>query len=155
MGVAFSLRSIRATPADSLLCWRVENAVDLDDVIVEEALDLEHGTRRIRGLAPKLRLYLAHERREPMQVGYVDRQADAIPQRRALRFGNEFQIQESLPNAGLVTFHQFVGRRIGALHAGDKNEVTRTRANTPGVGPGAGRAPRIECHHPIGRWRLG
>src|SRR5271169_2631142 len=88
--LGFLLRSIRATLADSLLCRRVENAVDLDDIVVEEALDLEHGTRRIRGLAPEFRLYLAHERREPMQIGHVDREADAILQCRARRFGNEF-----------------------------------------------------------------
>ena len=86
---------------NSLLCWCVEDAVDLDDVIVEEALNLEHGTRRIRRLAPKFRLYFAHEGREPMQIGHVDREADAILQCRARRFGNEFQIQESLANTRL------------------------------------------------------
>src|ERR1700722_14102036 len=146
------LNSGQVRKSPSLRCRRVENTVDLDDIVVEQALHLEHGARRIRRLAPEFRLYLAHERREPMQVGYVDREADAIPQCRTLRFGNEFQIQESLTNARLVTFHQFVGGRIDALHAGNKNEVARTRADTPGVGPAADCAPLIERHYSIGRW---
>ena len=36
-----------------------------------------------------------------MQVGYVDRDVDAILQRRTLRLSNEFQIQESLANTSL------------------------------------------------------
>jgi hypothetical protein len=60
----------------------MRNMRDDDDVIIEEVLHFEHGTRRIRRPPPKLCLYLAHERREAVQVGYVDGDAHAILQRR-------------------------------------------------------------------------
>ena len=84
------MKSGQARKSVSFLYRCVENAVDLDDIVIEQALHLEHGTRRIRRLAPKFCLYLAHERGKAVQVGYVDRDADAILQRRALRLGNEF-----------------------------------------------------------------
>ena len=76
----------------SLVFWSVENTVDLDDIVVEQALNLKHSTRRIWWLAPKFCLYPAHQRRETMQVGYVDRDAHAILQRRTFRLGNQFQV---------------------------------------------------------------
>jgi hypothetical protein len=48
----------------SLVRWGIEDTVDLDDIVVEQALNLEHGTRWIRRVAPKFCLYLAYERCE-------------------------------------------------------------------------------------------
>src|SRR5436190_19932790 len=128
----------------SLVFWGVENTVDLDDIVVEQALNLKHSPRRIWRLAPKLCLHLADQRRKAMQVGYVNRDADAILQRRTLRLGNEFQIQKSLTNTILVTFYQFIGRRIDALHTRNKDEIARTRADAPGIAPGTDCARRID-----------
>lgn len=55
------------------------------------------------------------------------READGILQCRARLFGNELDIQKSLAKAGLVSFYQFAGGPIDALHAGNKDEVTRAR----------------------------
>src|SRR4029077_8964432 len=51
----------------SLLQWGVEDAVDLDDIVVEQALDLDHRARRIWWLAPEFRLRLIHHGRETVQ----------------------------------------------------------------------------------------
>jgi hypothetical protein len=66
--------------------------------------------------------------------------------------GNELYIQESLPNASLVTIDQFIGDRIDSLHPCDKDQVTRTGANTPGIASGANCTRRIERLGAIGRW---
>jgi hypothetical protein len=42
-----------------------------------------------------------------------------------------------LTNAGLVTINQSIGDRVDALHACDKDQVTRTGTNTPGIPIGA------------------
>lgn len=49
-------------------------------------------------------------------------------QGRALRLGNQLDIEECLTNAGLRILDQSVGRGIDALHAGDK---TKSPARTP------------------------
>lgn len=49
---------------DSPLHRGVKNAVDLHDVIVEQALDLDHRAGWIWRLAPQLRLRLVHHGRE-------------------------------------------------------------------------------------------
>src|SRR5258708_29248729 len=72
------LNSGQVRKSPSLRCRRVENTVDLDDIVVEQALHLEHGARRIRRLAPKFCLYLADERGEAVQVGYMRTQSCSV-----------------------------------------------------------------------------
>jgi hypothetical protein len=66
-GRKHSTRINRPLPA-SLLRRGVEDAVDLDDIVVEQALDLDHRARRIWRLAPEFRLRLIHHGRETVQV---------------------------------------------------------------------------------------
>jgi hypothetical protein len=139
----------------SLVFWSVENTVDLDDIVVEQALNLEHSPRRIWRLTPELCLYLAHQRREAVQIGYVDRDTDAILQGRPLRVCNQFQVQEGLTNTSLVTVHQFFAGRIDALHPCNKDEVPRPRPDAPSVAPGTDCARGIERFYAIGRLRPG
>src|SRR5262249_32981100 len=112
---------------------RVKNAVDLHDIVVKQALDLDHRARRIGRLAPQLRLHLVHHGREAVQVADVNSEPHTILQARALRLRNQPDIEESLANSGVGILHQCVGRRIDALHAGDKDEVTGPGAETPGT----------------------
>src|SRR5262245_56816833 len=125
---------------------RVKNAVDLHDIVVKQALDLDHRARWIGRLAPQLRLCLVHHGREAAQVADVDGEPHTILQARALRLRNQPDIEESLANSGVGILHQCVGRRIDPLHAGDKDEVTGPGAETPGTlrldSPG-----RVECFH--------
>src|SRR5262249_25649877 len=106
--------------------------------------------RWIGRLAPQLRLHLVHHGREAVQVADVDGEPHTILQARALRLRNQPDIEESLANPGVGILHQCVGRRIDALHAGDKDEVTGPGAETPGAlrldSPG-----RVECFHAV--WR--
>src|SRR5215472_18377132 len=63
---------------------RVKNAVDLHDIIVKQALDLDHRGRWIGRLAPQLRLHLVHHGREAVQVADVNSEPHTILQARAL-----------------------------------------------------------------------
>ena len=108
----------------------VKNAVDLHDIIVKQALDLDHRAGWIGRLAPELRLHLVHHGREAVQVTDVNGEPHTILQAGALRLRNQPDVEESLTNPGVGILHQSVGRRIDALHAGDKDEVT---------GPGGSR----------------
>src|SRR5262249_40858045 len=109
----------------------VKNAVDLHDIIVKQPLDLDHRARRIGRLAPQLRLHFVHHGREAAQVTDVDGEPHTILQARVLRLRNQPDIEESLANSGVGILPQCVGRRIDALHAGDKDEVTDPGAETP------------------------
>ena len=133
------------TRTGSFLCWGVKNAIDFNDIVIKQTPHLKHGSWWVRWPSPKFGLYFADERRDAVQVGYVDCNADAILKSCALRLGNEFQIQESLTNARLVSIDQFIGGRIDALHPGNKNKVAGPRANAPGIGPSADCARRIKC----------
>src|SRR5262249_8288050 len=129
---------------------RVKNAVDLHDIVVKQALDLDHRARRIWRLAPQLRLHPVHHGREASEVADVNSEPHTILQARALRLRNQPDIEESLANAGVGILHQCVGCRIDALHAGDKDEVTGPGAETPGAlrldSPG-----RVECFDAVRR----
>jgi hypothetical protein len=142
------------TRTGSFLCWGVENAVDFNDIVIKQTPHLKHGSWRVRRPSPKFGLYFADQRRQAVQVGYIDCNADAILKSCALRLGNEFQIQESLTNARLVSIDQFIGGRIDALHPGNKNKIAGTRTNAPGIGPGTDCARRIKCLYVGWRWRL-
>src|SRR6266849_7069728 len=139
--------------ADSFFHWGVKDAVDLHDIVVKQAPDLDHGAGRIWRLAPNLCLRLVHHGCKPVQVTHVDGEPHAILQAGALRSSNQPDIEECLTNAGLGVLHQLVGRRIDALHTGDKDEVTGSSAEAPGTlrpdGPG-----RIECSDTVRRRRL-
>jgi hypothetical protein len=67
-----------------------------------------------------------------VQVADIDGDAHTILQARALRLRNQLDIEQCLTNARLGIFYQCIGRGIDALHAGDKDEVARSRAETPG-----------------------
>src|ERR1700704_5134299 len=140
------------TPAigASLFAWGVEYAVDLHDIVVEQALDLDHRAGWIGRLAPQLGLGFFHHGGEPVQVADVDRESHAILQAGALRLGNQPDVEECLANSSLGVLHQRVGRRIDALHASDEDEVTGPRAEAPGSLrlDGTGRTERF---HAIGR----
>ena len=126
---------------------RVEYAVDLDDIIVEQTLDLDHGTWWIWRPAPELCLRLVHHRRKTVQIADVHGEPDAILQARALRLRNQSDVEECLPNSPLCILHQLVCRRIDALHSGDKDEIAGARAET--AGPlcldRAGRLERLDA----------
>jgi hypothetical protein len=139
--------------ADLLLLWGVKDAVDLDDIVVKQALDLDHRSGWIRRLAPQLGLRLVHHGCETVEVTDVNREPYAILQARALRLSNQLDIEEGTKNAGLRVLHQCVGCRIDALHAGDEDEVTGPGAETPGALSLDGTR-RIERYDTIWRWRL-
>src|SRR5262249_34305901 len=80
---------------------RVKNAVDLHDIVVKQALDLDHRARRIGRLAPQLRLHLVHHGREAVQVADVNGEPHTILQAGALRLRYQRDIEESLANAGV------------------------------------------------------
>src|SRR5712691_6831621 len=119
--------------ADSLFHWGVKCALDLHDGIVEQALDLDHGTGWIWRLAPEFLLRLVDHGRETVQVTDVNGKPHAILQAGALRLGDQADIEECPANSGLGGLHQGVGRRIDAEHTGDKDEVAGPRAETPGA----------------------
>ena len=125
----------------------VEDAVDLDDVVVEQALDLHHGSRWIRRLAPEFCLRLVDHGGVTMQVADIYCHSHAILQARALRLGNQPDIEEGLANVSLRILDQRIGGRIDALHAGDKDEVARSDAEAPGALrlDGAGRIERPDA----------
>lgn len=83
-------------------------------------------------LAPEFRLRLYDHGCVAVQVTHVNREPHAILKAGALRLGNQFEIEEGPKDAGLRVLHQNVGRRIDALHAGDKDEVPGPGAETPG-----------------------
>ena len=56
-------------------------------------------------------------------------------------------------NSGVGILHQCVGRRIDALHAGDKDEVAGPSAETPRT-LRLDRTGRVECFDAVGRGRL-
>src|SRR5689334_14459277 len=116
----------------SLFDRRVEDAVDLDDVVVEQPLHLDHRARRIWRLAPEFGLRLIHQGRETVQVADIHREPYAILQAGALRLRDQLEIEEGLTNARLGIFKELVGRGIDALHAGDKDKVAGAHAETPG-----------------------
>src|SRR5262245_4344188 len=126
---------------------RVKNAVDLHDIVVKQALDLDHRARRIWRLAPQLRLHLVHHGCEAVQVANVNGEPHTILQAGALRLRNQPDIEESLANAGVRIRHEGVGRRIDPLHAGDKDEVAGPGAETPGALrlDSAGRVERFDA----------
>src|SRR6516165_407931 len=130
--------------------WRIKNAVDLHDVIVEQALDLDHRAGWIWRLAPQLRLRLVHHGREAVQVADVNGEPHTIMQAGALRLRDQPDVEESLANSRVGILHQCVGRRIDPLHAGDKDEVAGPGAETPRTLrlDGAGR---VECLDAV--WR--
>jgi hypothetical protein len=131
----------------------VKNAVDLHDVIVKQPLDLDHRAGWIWRLAPQLRLRLVHHGREVVQVTDVNREPHTIFKAGALRLRNQPDIEESLANSSVGILHQCVGRRIDALHARDKDEVTGPGAETPGT-LRLDSAGRVECFDAVWRGRL-
>jgi hypothetical protein len=128
----------------------VKNAVDLHDVILNRRWTSNHRAGWIWRLAPELRLHLVHHGREAVQITDVNGEPHTILQAGALRLRNQPDIEESLANSGLGILHQSVGRRIDALHAGDKDEVAGPGAETPGTlrldSPG-----RVECFDAVRR----
>jgi hypothetical protein len=52
--IASSDTSVATTESlRALLCWGVENAVDLDNIVIEQTPHLNHGSWRVRWFAPK------------------------------------------------------------------------------------------------------
>ena len=122
------MASLFQRKADLPLHRPIKDAVDLHDIVVERALDLDHGAGRIGRLAPELALRLVDHGRVAVQVADVNRDPHAILQARALRLSDQLEIEEGLKDAGLRVRHQGVGRGIDALHAGDEDEVAGSRA---------------------------
>jgi len=141
---------IGSSAYDSSFHWGVKNAVDLHDIIVKQALRLDHRARWIWRLAPELRLHLVHDGRETVQVTDVDSEPHTILKAGALRLSNQPDIDESLTHPGVGILHQSVGCWIDALHASDKNEVTGPSAQTPCT-LRLDSTGRLECFNTI--WR--
>src|SRR5262249_33672902 len=125
----------------------VKNAVDLHDIVVKQALDLDHRAGRIWRLAPQLRLHLVHHGREAAQVADVNGEPHTILQGGGLPLRNQPDIEGTLANACRGMPPQGVGRRIDPLHAGDKDEVAGPGAETPGALrlDSAGRVERFDA----------
>src|SRR5690348_15520827 len=99
-------RSTASPSGELLLRRRIEDAVDLDDVAVEQPIGLEHGARRIGRLAPQFGLHLVDQGRDPRQVADIDGKPDTILQGGALRLGDQPDVEERLADARLVTLDQ-------------------------------------------------
>ena len=85
----------------SLFRGGVKDAVDLHDIIVEQAPDLDHRAGWIGRLTPELCLRLVDHGRVAMQVADVYGDPHAILQACALRPGNQPDIEECLyPRSG-------------------------------------------------------
>src|ERR1700759_1993048 len=133
----------------SLLRGSIENAVDLDDVVVEQSAGLEHGARRIGALAPQLGLHLVDQRCHLGEVADIDGEPHAVAERRALRLGDQPDVEEGLADAALGVGHQLVGGGIDALHAGDEDEVAGPGSQVPGT-LGLDGAGWVEGAHAVG-----
>src|SRR6476661_2356141 len=116
---------------DLFLRWGVKHAVDLNEIVVEQPLNLDHGPGWIGRPTPQLGLRLVDHRRVAVEVADIDREPHAIPEARALGLRDQFEIAEGLNNARLRILHQNVGRWIHALHSGDKDEVSGSDAQAP------------------------
>src|SRR5437016_3424518 len=79
--------------ARSLFHRRVEGALDLENVVLIEAVDFDDGSRRVRSFAPKLLLDLVHERAKSKHVGDINDDAHAVAQARSLRLGNHLHVE--------------------------------------------------------------
>jgi len=128
----------------------VKNAIDLHDIVVKQALRLDHCARWKWRLAPELRLHLVHHRRETVQVTDVNRKPHTILKAGALRLGNQSDVEKGLADPGAGILHQFVGCGIYALHAGDKDQVAGPGAETPGA-LDLDSAGGVECFDAV--WR--
>src|SRR6476469_5322696 len=84
-----------------LLRRGVKHAVDLNDIVVEQPLDLDHGPGRIGRAAPQLGLRLVDHRRVAVQVAYIDGEPHAILEARALGLGDQVEIAAGLNDARL------------------------------------------------------
>ena len=89
--------------------------------------------------------------RVSVQVTDVNREPHAILQAGALRLSNQLEIEECTENAGLRVLHQCVGRRIDALHTGDKDEIAGPDPEAPGPLRLDGTR-RVESFDAIWRW---
>src|SRR5262249_25601389 len=69
------------------------------DIVVKQALGLDHRAGWIWRLAPQLRLHLVHQGREAVQVADVNGEAHTILQARALRLRNQPDIEENPANS--------------------------------------------------------
>ena len=114
---------------DSLLLrWRIEDAVDLHDIVVEQTPNLDHRPRRIRRLAPQLCLHLVDHGRKAMQVADVDREPCAILQTGPLRFA----ISLILRNAWRM---RALGSSTNVLVAGSTPCMPATKTKSPALTP--------------------
>src|SRR5438128_10345586 len=106
----------------------VKNAVDLHDIVVKQALRLDHCARWIWRLAPQLRLHLVHHGRETVQVTDVNGEPHTILKAGALRLGNQPDIEESLTDPAR-------GSCTNLLVAGSMPCMPATKIKSPALAP--------------------
>ena len=140
-------------PGELLLLRCVEDRVDLDDVVLEQALDLHHRARRIRRASPDLGLHAIDDAGIAMEIAEIDRDTHAVVQRGALGLGQLLDVREGATDACLG-----IGRKrvvlLVALDTGQEDEVPGARAQSPGSdwsGHARWRADRLDA---IGRGRV-
>src|SRR5262249_31778423 len=132
---------------------RVEDAVDLHDIVIEQALHLDHGPRRIGWSAPQLGLRPFYHRRKAREVAEIDCEPYAILEARALRFCDCFDVEKGLANSRLGVFHELVGGWIDALHTSNEDKVPCSCAEAPSANR-LDCAWRIERPYAVGRVRV-
>src|SRR5262249_23055141 len=118
----------------SFLHWRIERALDLDDVVLVQAMDLDDGAGRIGALAPKLGLDLIDDRPEAVHVGSIDDKPHGVAKARALGFRNQLHVQQSLADAGFVALYERIGFGVDAAHSSHVDEVAGAGPEVPGSG---------------------
>src|SRR5262249_2523802 len=107
----------------SFLHWRIERALDLDDVVLVQAMDLDDGAGRIGALTPKLSLDLIDDRPEAVHIGRIDDEPHGVAKARALGFRNQLHVQKSLADAGFVALDERIGFGVDAAHSSHVDEV--------------------------------
>src|SRR5262245_33808528 len=85
---AIYVAQVRRAPQgfNLLLGGSVKGPLDLEYVVLIEAIDLHDGARRVWPLPPQLLLHLVHQRAEAEHVGHIDHDPHRVGEPGALRF---------------------------------------------------------------------